>query len=105
MSSGEMGAFLRRRQQLKEEEPVTSSKNEAATVKPEASKKKRGRPSGGRSSNPDYTQITVYIPEELKYDIEDLLVKLRRSAEKKSDVNLSQLVEDLLTEWRDKQAD
>jgi hypothetical protein len=60
--------------------------------------KKRGRPSG-RRSDPDYTQISAYIPLELLHEVQDLLLQERRRKKLRSGVDVSGLVEDLLKEW------
>jgi hypothetical protein len=67
-------------------------------VEQENPAKKRGRPSG-RRSDPDYTQISAYIPLELLHEVQDLLLQERRRKRLRSGVDVSGLVEKLLTDW------
>jgi hypothetical protein len=60
--------------------------------------KKRGRPSG-RRSDPDYTQISAYIPLELLHEVQELLLQERKRKRLRSGVDVSGLVEKLLTDW------
>ena len=54
---------------------------------------KRGRPGGqGKRGNPDYSQVTTYIPKTLH---DETKVKLIRQGNKE----FSLLVEELLTAW------
>jgi hypothetical protein len=58
---------------------------------------KRGRPGGqGKQGNPDYAQVTAYIPKTLH---DETKVNLIRQGNKE----FSQLVEELLTGWNLKQ--
>lgn len=57
-----------------------------------------GRPKG-RRSNPDYTQISAYIPLELLQSIQDVLAAERRSLGRRTARPVSDLVEELLSEW------
>ena len=50
-----------------------------------------GRPRG-KSSNPNYTQITAYIPKELHNKVKIALIQ-------EGQKEFSQLIEDQLTEW------
>ena len=57
---------------------------------------KRGRPGGqGKRGNPDYAQVTAYIPKALH---DETKVKLIRQGNKE----FSLLVEELLTAWNQK---
>lgn len=59
---------------------------------------KRGRPGGqGKRKNPDYAQVTAYIPKTLH---DETKVKLIRQDNKE----FSLLVEELLTDWNRKQS-
>lgn len=71
-----------------EEKPV-------AEVKPEPTKK-RGRPATGKRSDPDWIGRTYYVRKETDFDVEDELIKLKRSG-----INLdkSELVDFLLAAW------
>lgn len=57
-----------------------------------------GRPRG-RRSNPDYTQITAYVPLALYLDIQEELTREKRELQKRSAMNASELIEELLSEW------
>jgi hypothetical protein len=67
-------------------------------VEQENPAKKRGRPSG-RRSDPDYTQISAYVPLALLHEVQDLLLQERKRKKLRSGVDVSGLVEKLLTEW------
>jgi hypothetical protein len=62
-------------------------------------KPKVGRPKTGKRSNPAYTQISAYISIELRLKTEALLLKKRTEENQISGLNLSDLIEELLTEW------
>lgn len=81
-----------------EQKPVVEP--EAVNITPTESlePKKRGRP-GGRRSDPNYTQISAYIPLELLHEVQDLLLQERRRKRLRSGVDVSGLVENLLREW------
>lgn len=64
----------------------------------ETEKRRPGRPKG-RRSNPDYTQISAYIPLELLLDIQDELAKEKRRLRRRSAMNVSELAEILLRDW------
>jgi len=72
------------------------TRKDEETAEPAA---KRGRPGGqGKRGNPDYAQVTAYIPKTLH---DETKVKLIRQGNKE----FSQLVEELLTGWNLKQPD
>jgi hypothetical protein len=54
---------------------------------------KRGRPVGGKRGNPEYEQVTAYIPKELYKRVKIRLL------ETTDDAHFSDLVEHLLTNW------
>ena len=54
-------------------------------------KKKRGRPKGGKSSNPDYVQTSIYLKK-------DTLEAVRKKLFGKK-VDMSELCEDYFIEW------
>ncbi len=54
-------------------------------------KRASGRPRG-KSSNPDYTQITAYIPKELHNKVKIALLQ-------KGKKEFSELIEEQLTRW------
>jgi hypothetical protein len=67
------------------------------TRKDEEPAAKRGRPGGrGKRGNPDYAQVTAYIPKTLH---DETKVNLIRQGNKE----FSQLVEELLSNWNLKQ--
>ena len=63
----------------------------------EESAVKRGRPGGqGKRGNPDYAQVTAYIPKTLHDETKVNLIR-------QDNREFSQLVEELLTGWNLKQ--
>jgi hypothetical protein len=58
---------------------------------PSEERKKPGRPAGKRT-NPDYGQVTAYIPKSLHEDVKIALIK-------EGGKEFSTLVEELLFEW------
>jgi hypothetical protein len=64
------------------QQPVSSST---------AGRKGPGRPAGKRT-NPDYAQVTAYIPKSLHEDVKIALIK-------EGGKEFSTLVEELLSEW------
>lgn len=68
-------------------------------AEPEAElKAKRGRPSGkGKRLNPDYSQVTAYIPTMLH---DKTKINLIRQGKRE----FSELVEELLTAWNKQQS-
>jgi hypothetical protein len=58
---------------------------------PAAGRKGPGRPAGKRT-NPDYAQVTAYIPKSLHEDVKIALIK-------EGGKEFSTLVEELLSEW------
>lgn len=99
---------LRLNRQEEQVEPVIEkntaialSKEPEASVKSKSnskSKKKVGRPAG-RRSNPDYTQISAYIPLELLLSVQDELAHERRINQTRTVRPVSALVEELLDGW------
>jgi len=61
-------------------------------------KKGPGRPPG-RRSDPDYTQISAYIPLELLLSVQDELAKERRKKRERTARPVSDLIEELLKDW------
>jgi len=64
----------------------------------EVPKRGPGRPRG-RRSNPDYTQISAYVPLDLYLDIQTELLKERRQKRQRTAKNVSELTEELLRDW------
>lgn len=63
---------------------------------PAASKRPRGRPkANGKRLNPDYTQVTAYIPADLHTQTK---INLIRSGKREFSI----LIEELLTAWNKK---
>ena len=58
----------------------------------------RGRPKG-RRSDPDYTQISAYIPLDLLLAVQDSLADERRITRSRTARPVSDLVEELLGDW------
>lgn len=96
------GRFANLARQARGEEEVPPVEPESAPTSSEPEPKKRGRPSG-RRSDPNYTQISAYIPLELLHEVQDLLLQERRRKRLRSGVDVSGLVETLLKEWASKQ--
>jgi hypothetical protein len=70
-------ANLARQARGEEEIPEPQPAQEPLLEQENPPAKKRGRPSG-RRSDPDYTQISAYIPLELLHEVQDLLLQERR---------------------------
>ncbi|ETX03512.1 MAG: hypothetical protein ETSY1_47005 (plasmid) [Candidatus Entotheonella factor] len=81
-------AILDRKRDVEEEEEHTV---EQTVVSTENGKRGRGRPAGKRT-NPDYAQVTAYIPKSLHEDVKIALIK-------EGGKEFSTLVEELLAEW------
>jgi hypothetical protein len=79
-----------------DKDPPTVAQLEAPIS--ESPKRKPGRPRG-RRSNPDYTQISAYVPIDLYLDIQDELAKEKRRQRKRTALTVSELSENLLREW------
>ena len=62
-----------------------------AVLSPSEAKRGPGRPAGKRT-NPDYGQVTAYIPKSLHEDVKIALIK-------EGGKEFSTLVEELLSEW------
>jgi hypothetical protein len=58
--------------------------------------KKKGRPSTGKRSNPDWIGRTYYVKKEVNFDVADQLLQLKRQG---IDLDKSDLVNFLLGEW------
>ena len=66
---------------------------------PEAPRKKRGRPRGGRRSNPDYVQISARIHRDVRFSLEKVLVE--RSEREGRYVEMAEVIEDLMRFYLD----
>jgi hypothetical protein len=69
---------------------------------PQDEKRGPGRPAG-RRSNPDYTQISAYIPLDMLLEVQDVLAEERKELRKRTPRPVSDLVEELLGTWLKKQ--
>jgi hypothetical protein len=57
-----------------------------------AAKRKPGRPKSGKSSNPEFVQVTAYVEETVHVAVKKALLDLK-------DTDFSDLVNDLLKKW------
>lgn len=92
--------------ELAESKPEPQHPQAEATPAESTPKRRRpGRPPG-RRSNPDYTQLSAYIPLELLLSIQDELAKERREQQQRTARPVSDLIEELLRQWiQSRQAD
>jgi len=79
-----------------EKNAQSDSQQPSAAAKPK--KRGPGRPPG-RRSNPDYTQISAYIPLELLLEVQDELAEERREKKQRTPRPVSDLMEELLASW------
>jgi hypothetical protein len=61
-------------------------------VKQPVGKRKPGRPKVGKSSNPEFVQVTAYVEETVHVAVKKALLDLK-------DTDFSDLVNDLLKKW------
>jgi hypothetical protein len=61
-------------------------------MKPATAKRKPGRPKSGKSSNPDFGQVTAYIENSVHLAVQKALLDLKP-------MDFSDLVNDLLKKW------
>ena len=76
----------------------SASKSQPLKTAPKPQKRGPGRPPG-RRSNPDYTQISAYIPLELLLEVQDELAEERREKKQRTPRPVSDLMEELLASW------
>ena len=73
-------------------------RSEARRGAPESTKpmqqKRRGRPRGGRRSNPDYVQISARIHKDVRFSLERVLAE--RSEREGRYVEMAEVIEDLM---------
>lgn len=62
------------------------------TPKKAFDKRKPGRPKGGKSSNPEFVQVTAYVEDSVHVAVKKALLDLK-------DTDFSDLVNDLLRKW------
>ena len=76
---------------------VSGKKNRPAASTKE--KRKRGRPANGKRSNPDYQQITLYVPRSLYQSVQTKLKKRREVRKFTGPRDMSDLVAMLVKRW------
>src|SRR4051812_7929558 len=62
------------------------------TAKKSSEKRKPGRPKVGKSSNPEFVQVTAYVEDSVHVAVKKALLDLK-------DTDFSDLVNDLLKRW------
>ena len=80
----------------KESEPIPSEPITPVQPSPQPEPKKRGRPATGKRSDDAWIGRTYYVRRETDLDIEDELLKFKRSG---IDIDKSELVDQLLSAW------
>lgn len=95
---GDEGHLSASKALAKDEKKKSLRKTKGQGVVSEETKGKPGRPPG-RRSNPDYTQISAYIPLELLQEVQDELAEERRVLKQRTARPVSDLVEELLGHW------
>src|SRR3712207_5060782 len=88
-----INAARNRPEQQQEEAQLTPQPQATQQRVPSAQPAKRGRPAGGKRTNPDYEQVAAYIPKELNKRVKMRLLELDKPRE------FSELVEFLLKKW------
>ena len=74
--------------------PETRRAAPGSTRPAEPQQKKRGRPRGGRRSNPDYVQISARIHKDVRFSLERVLAD--RSEREGRYVEMAEVIEDLM---------
>jgi hypothetical protein len=64
----------------------------AETPKRSDDRRRPGRPKGGKSSDPDFVQVTAYVEETVHLAVKKALLDMK-------DTDFSDLVNDLLKRW------
>ena len=80
----------------KESEPIPPESITPVQPLPSPEPKKRGRPATGKRSDDAWIGRTYYVRRETDLDIEDELLKFKRSG---IDIDKSELVDQLLSAW------
>jgi hypothetical protein len=62
-------------------------------------KSKRGRPKGGKRSDPSFQQITLYMPSTLYIGVQKRLKQMRRGDGYEGPRDMSELVSSLVEAW------
>ncbi len=73
-------------------DPRTEARQATSPAGP--AKKRRGRPRGGRRSNPDYVQISARIHKDVRFSLERVLAE--RSQREGRYVEMAEVLEDLM---------
>ena len=81
-----------------EVDSLVSNEDRANTQQEVKEPRKPGRPRG-RRSNPDYTQISAYVPLDLYLEVQAELLKERKAWRQRRATDVSGLVEKLLRDW------
>lgn len=84
------GGEQKRRESLAEHKAQPEAQKESAP-------RGRGRPPGGKRSNPDYVLLSGYVPKGLVRRVDLALSAEAMSRERKQEY--SELIEELLTNW------
>jgi hypothetical protein len=79
---------------------IPNDKNPEAGSAPN---RRTGRPATGKKSDPNYRQVTAYVRKDLYREVTDALHDDNRGRDTKPK-EFSQLVDELLKEWRDKRS-
>ncbi len=74
----------------------TAAQRARSTPAPAAQREQRT--GSGKRNNPDYFQATAYIPQALKEEVD---IKIIRAKRRRSDLDFSVLMEELLQTWVD----
>lgn len=85
---------------------ITVTEPQSAPSQPDTTAKSKKRGPGrprGRRSNPEYTQISAYIPLDLLLEVQDELAEERREKKQRTPRPVSDLMEELLANWLKKQ--
>lgn len=80
----------------KAEYPTPNDRQEQTNAQPP--KRGPGRPRG-RRSNPDYTQISAYIPLKVLLEVQHVLAQEQREQKQRTPRPVSDLMEELLSDW------
>ena len=80
----------------KDSEPISPEPITPVQPLPSPESKKRGRPATGKRSDDAWIGRTYYVRRETDLDIEDELLKFKRSG---IDIDKSELVDQLLSAW------
>ena len=88
--------FKKAIESCKESEPIPSEPITPVEPLPQPEPKKRGTPATGKRSDDNWIGRTYYVRRETDLDIEDELLKFKRSG---IDIDKSELVDQLLSAW------